>query len=486
MDSGPSSHGGEDKLTKNEPTVEKMREMDDEDLLEWIQRKKPKMLRDKVLENFKEKYVDGDIFLDHAGDWKFFEEKCNLPIGPSEGLAKLASVVMGKDTIGTKSKSYPFMSCSSRRGETPANNQAAHGKRKGKTIFNVAYRQPANNITADGAPESPISPKRNRREDIWLELAATANEQRKFIREQITSINNEHSNSVDVPNPLPRTVDDKLSDRQPNSDQQSNLDEQSNPDKRSNSVDPAYPLPGAVDKLSDPAFQCKLSFPFIRIVPVRFNIGRTAKREWNYMGRTKFKELLHELMYVRESDNYTVWLYGTQGYGKSHLLAALVCYLAAQDERVVYIPHCRQLLEDPVGYLQTAMLFAWADDITTQKIIMTLNTEDQVKDFFNSPKVKNAIFVVDQLNGMNDDLEEGKRLKRWLIRCASRFKKVFSSSANYVDYLKQPRRQNSPRVLHVYGGLTGVSHLKISLIKIYVEMRFLTRLDGNGPVVGAT
>ena len=105
------------------------------------------------------------------------------------------------------------------------------------------------------------------------------------------------------------------------------------------------------------------------------------------MGRTKFKELLQELKKVQESDNYsTVWLYGTQGYGKSHLLAALVCYLAAQDERVVYIPDCRALLEDPVEYLQAAMLFAWADDIAIQKTIMTLNTLEEIKEFFKSQK----------------------------------------------------------------------------------------------------
>jgi chromosomal replication initiation ATPase DnaA len=89
---------------------------------------------------------------------------------------------------------------------------------------------------------------------------------------------------------------------------------------------------------------------------------------WSYVGRMKFKELLQELKEVRESTKYTaLWLYGTQGYGKFHLLAALVCYLAAADERIVYIPGCRAMLNSPVRYIQAAMLFAWADDITTQE-----------------------------------------------------------------------------------------------------------------------
>src|SRR5271154_736438 len=72
-----------------EEIVEEIRKMDDEELLKWIQQKKPKLLRDEVLENFKKEYISGDVFLDHANDRKFFKEDCNLPAGPSDGLAKL-------------------------------------------------------------------------------------------------------------------------------------------------------------------------------------------------------------------------------------------------------------------------------------------------------------------------------------------------------------------------------------------------------------
>jgi len=92
------------------------------------------------------------------------------------------------------------------------------------------------------------------------------------------------------------------------------------------------------------------------------------------MGREKFKDFIQELKKVRKSFFDTnVWLYGTQSYGKSHLLAALVCYLA---ERVIYIPHCQQWLQNPIEYVQAAMLFAWADDITLQEEIIALSTRD--------------------------------------------------------------------------------------------------------------
>jgi len=71
-----------------------------------------------------------------------------------------------------------------------------------------------------------------------------------------------------------------------------------------------------------------------------------AEGNRSYVGRTTLKELLQELKEVRESADYTtVWLYGTQGYGKFYLLAALVCYLTAEDKRVVYISDCRALFK---------------------------------------------------------------------------------------------------------------------------------------------
>jgi hypothetical protein len=256
-------------------------------------------------------------------------------------------------------------------------------------------------------------------------IAARASERRKHIKEIITDINGSS-------------------------------------DQHSNSAEPANPLPGAVDQLSDPTFQHTLPFPFVGYeAPVRFQV---VEGNWQYVGRTKFKELLQEFKKVQESDIYsTLWLYGTQGYGKSHLLAALVCYLAAQDERVVYISDCRALLQDPVEYFQAAMLFAWADDIAIQEKIMTLNTLEMIRGFFK-PKQK-VIFVIDQMNALkiNGPREKEKReqLSDWIQRFAFGHKKVYSSSANNTDFHKRSQNENQHSVLSVYGGLTEVSHRKI-------------------------
>ena len=104
---GLSSPGGQGKPATNEPhNQEDIRKMDYVALLQWIQQAEPALLSGENLENFKKEHINGDVFLHHASDWKFFKEACNLPAGPSNGLAKLAGEVIEKEIIGTKSQSY--------------------------------------------------------------------------------------------------------------------------------------------------------------------------------------------------------------------------------------------------------------------------------------------------------------------------------------------------------------------------------------------
>jgi hypothetical protein len=76
---------------------------------------RPGLLRGNNLEEFKAAFIDGDIFVDHAGDVEFFENKCKLPIGISERLAKLAREVTGGKNASIKSKLLSFISCTCRQ-----------------------------------------------------------------------------------------------------------------------------------------------------------------------------------------------------------------------------------------------------------------------------------------------------------------------------------------------------------------------------------
>jgi hypothetical protein len=75
------------------PTVEMVKEWDNDQLLEWIQEKRPKLLQDvEDVENFKAAQIPGNVFLTLAGDVNF---ECNLPAGPGKGLANLAEEIAG-------------------------------------------------------------------------------------------------------------------------------------------------------------------------------------------------------------------------------------------------------------------------------------------------------------------------------------------------------------------------------------------------------
>ena len=80
----------------NNPTIQEIEDWHEEELVQWIQKVKPKLLIDKILEKFKEAYITGNVFLNHAGDEKFFEDRCKLPPGTSENLALLAEVLRRK------------------------------------------------------------------------------------------------------------------------------------------------------------------------------------------------------------------------------------------------------------------------------------------------------------------------------------------------------------------------------------------------------
>jgi hypothetical protein len=104
---GLSSAGNQEKPVTNEPII-KIRNMDDQELLTWIQQEKPKLLRDEGLENFKKERISGDVFLDHAGDRQFFKE-CKLRTGPSDGLAKLASQSAALEDLANEVKEGKFI-----------------------------------------------------------------------------------------------------------------------------------------------------------------------------------------------------------------------------------------------------------------------------------------------------------------------------------------------------------------------------------------
>jgi hypothetical protein len=109
-----------EEASQAEPTIEEIKEWNQDELLEWIQRKRPGLLEDDNLETFKRAFIRGNVFVKYGCNMGFFKGGCNLPIGISCELADLAVEITRGETAGMKSKLLSFMSCTPRRQQ--ANN----------------------------------------------------------------------------------------------------------------------------------------------------------------------------------------------------------------------------------------------------------------------------------------------------------------------------------------------------------------------------
>jgi len=224
-------------------------------------------------------------------------------------------------------------------------------------------------------------------------------------------------------------------------------------------------LPRAVALLSEPELVHILPFPFDDMeAPAQFIAG--TGDGWRYVGREKFTELLRELNLVLNEKSYRrLWVYGTRGYGKSHLLAALVCYLSALGERVIYIPDCRTWLDSAVGVFRTAMLFTF-NDKATQDEILKLDTKKEIEQFLTDMEKRKGpiLFVIDQMNEISLKASDPEyirlakiNLSTWISALLAERKAVLSSSSNNEDdYLREGTLHNNSRIMRVYGGLTEV------------------------------
>jgi hypothetical protein len=212
--------------------------------------------------------------------------------------------------------------------------------------------------------------------------------------------------------------------------------------------------PNVAVKLSDPTFHDMLPFPFVDpAVPTRFKGNTDSEDNWFYVGREVFMKLLNRIRHMQKRPDCTaLWVYGTKGYGKSHLLAALVCYLTARKERVIYIPDYRACVKSPVAYVRAAMLFAWADDKTIQDEITTLDTREEIGKFFRC--YSNLTFFIGQVNCFGG---QDNGVNRWLTSCRAWNKAVLSTSASYESYLKTAPSQSTEEKFPVYNGFTPVS-----------------------------
>ena len=202
------------------------------------------------------------------------------------------------------------------------------------------------------------------------------------------------------------------------------------------------------------------------------------------MGRAKFAVVLEKILELKRTGFMKLCVYGTIGYGKSHILAAVACYLMQQGKKVIYLLDCHAMLRGFVRYVKDALLLAFGDSPNHQQEIAALESADDIAAF--SERIYNEeidlYFIVDQMNAL--DFEEDnkdassngmkEKVSEGLNSIMYGHYVVKSASANYRTAMHMEMKQTNELKISLFGGLEKVSILP--LLNYYCLLHTLNSL----------
>ena len=226
-------------------------------------------------------------------------------------------------------------------------------------------------------------------------------------------------------------------------------------------------VPTDPETYADPAQLLQLPFPFLwgQLPSDRFDI---SEAQFTYMGREMFKELWNKVETMRRIPHARdLFLCGTVGYGKSHILACIALLLIQKGEGVVYLPDCRALLGNVVPYVKAAMLLTFGDSPEIQQQVQGLRTMADITDFFlyRTPSRK-IFFIIDRYDAIEpvtepcrDNISNARKeiVEEFLSNITGPNRRIRSVSANYMTFRHPAREQTNDIKIFAEGGLSEVS-----------------------------
>ncbi|CAB4480923.1 unnamed protein product [Rhizophagus irregularis] len=236
---------------------------------------------------------------------------------------------------------------------------------------------------------------------------------------------------------------------------------------------------------SNPENLLPLPFPFLgeRKPVERFSI---KNKRFLYMGRKAFDNVLNTINEFKYEEGYMdCFIYGTIGYGKSHILATIVCFLLRTGKRVVYLPDCRELARDPEYYIKSALFLTYANDSAKMSEIHSCVTLDEIEEFCKEES-EPLYIVVDQMNALdghnNTEIDETtkQRIVGFLGRIATKHYYIKSSSANNISALHLKLKQTNEKKIELYEGFDKVRLNKCSILKYFALIFFRMRCYNGG------
>ena len=249
------------------------------------------------------------------------------------------------------------------------------------------------------------------------------------------------------------------------------------------------------DDYGDPTRLLKLPFPEVHVpfTPFgRFHLD--SENCFTYMGRTDFRSIWDKL---KTTPTNEITVFGSEGYGKSFILAALVCYLIRESSvyrdraasrtaanradpyrtgrsnrgrrpRVVYISNCETLVTRPEVNLRAAFTLAYADDEEMGGQISKLESWDDFLEWtdYRDGAGDEFIFVLDQYNAVDVDLMPGEptppnaEMRKQSFRGIEKLRfshfSILGSSPNSALAKRESSAQEQRGIYHanLYGGLS--------------------------------
>jgi hypothetical protein len=228
--------------------------------------------------------------------------------------------------------------------------------------------------------------------------------------------------------------------------------------KRLQQIDPNDTL------YSDPRNLIHFPFPFIggQLPTDRFDFRES---HFEYMGRTAFFKVMDIVKELKIGGFSRFYIQGTMGYGKSHILAVLAGLLSRAGKRVVYLPDCRELVVNPMRYMRTALLCAFADPHSSdvRDEIRALESMDNIIDFCVNHR--DTYFIIDQINALGfedtnmDMVDNDKKAAAWVFLGQLTYGqyRITSASANHKTAMHMKTKQRGEKRLALMGGMSEVS-----------------------------
>ena len=213
-----------------------------------------------------------------------------------------------------------------------------------------------------------------------------------------------------------------------------------------------------VSGLDNPSKWSTLPFPCISDSPVdRFAFNDVG--DFCFMGRVSLPTIHAEI--ERMSKTKRVNIYGTKGYGKSHIIAAIVAQMMKDNKNpVVFLPHAGDLAATPMTYLQGALALAFARDAKLLDQIARCDSVDQLICVVKC--LPSFVLVVDQMNSLEESSSLDMGAKPRAIEIISNLQDTINCivcvkgfSANNRTMILQEETQRSERDLVYFGGFTS-------------------------------